>query len=153
VPPSHGEAMRCCHKAKYICQWRSPLRIIKRLSNTTFELASYFNPNKTFRRHLTNVRRWRGPVPATATSSDNSIIPLTFDVETGEFSFVIDSTTSTVMYLVRVTSVDETAVHVHAWGTTSKNHLTAKYRPVKILNLTNQPTTRPRKNQQCRPWT
>jgi hypothetical protein len=153
VPPSHGEAVRRRCKAKHICQWRGPLRIIKRLSNTTFKLVSYFNPNKTFRRHLTNVRRWRGPVPATATSWDDSIIPLTSDIETGEFAFAINSTTSTVMYFVRVTSVDETAVHVHAWGTTSRNHLTGKYKPVMILNSTDQPTTHPRKNQQCRPCT
>ena len=57
VPPNHGEAVRRRRKAKHICQWRGPLRIIKRISNTTFELASYFNPNKTFRRHLTNVCR------------------------------------------------------------------------------------------------
>jgi len=153
VPPSHGEAVRRHHKVKHICQWRGPLRIVKRLSETTFELASYFNPNKRFRRHLTNVRRWLGPVPANATSSDNSIVPLISDVKTGEIAFAIDSTTSTVMYLVRVTSADETAVNVHAWGTTSKNHLTGKYKPVMILNSTDQPTTRPRKNQQCRPWT
>ena len=57
------------------------------------------------------------------------------------------------MYLVRVTSVDESAVHVHTWGTTSKIHLTAKYRPVMILNSDGSPTTRPRMYQQCRPWT
>jgi hypothetical protein len=57
------------------------------------------------------------------------------------------------MYLVRVASVDETAVHGHAWGTTSKNHLTAEHRPVMILDSMDEPMTRPCKNQQCRPWT
>jgi hypothetical protein len=37
VPPSHGRAVRRRRKAKHICQWRGPLRIIKRLSNTTFD--------------------------------------------------------------------------------------------------------------------
>ena len=97
--------------------------------------------------------RWRGPVHATATSSDNPIIQLTSDVETGEFAFEIDLTMSTVMCLVQIMSADETTVHVHVWGTTSKNHLAAKYRPVMILNSTDQPTTRPRKKQQCRAWT
>ena len=46
VPPSHSKAVGQCRKAKYICQWRGPLRIESKLSNTTFELSSFFNPSK-----------------------------------------------------------------------------------------------------------
>ena len=48
VPPSHSEAVRRRHKAKHICQWRGPLRIESKLSNTTFELSSFFNLPRCF---------------------------------------------------------------------------------------------------------
>lgn len=82
VPLSHSEAVCQCRKAKHFCQWRGPLRIESKLSNTTFELSSLFDPPNTFRRHLSNVRRWRAPFP-TANSDDDGILPLVLDVEVG----------------------------------------------------------------------
>ena len=130
VPPSHAEAVRRRRKAKHICQWRGPLKIIEKVSGTTFKLASHYNPSKTFKRHLMNVRRWLGPLPDPSTASDDIMMPLTSDIEEGQFVFARDSATSKMLYLCRVASVDDIGVEIHAWGTTSKNHLTSAYRPV-----------------------
>jgi len=151
IPPSHSEAVRRRRKAKHICQWRGPLRIESKLSNTTFELSSYFNPSKRFRRHLSNVRRWRGPLP-TASADDDSILPLVLDVEVGEFAFVRDAPSATILYLAKVMDVNDNTITINAWGSTNKNHVTGKYLPVYILDSNNLPTTKPR-NQAAKPWT
>jgi hypothetical protein len=80
VPPSHGEAVRRRRKAKHICQWHSPLRLTKQLSNTTFEMSHHFNPSKIYKRQLCNVRRWRGPLPD-AVSDETYSLPLAVDIE------------------------------------------------------------------------
>ena len=97
VPPSQGEAMRRQRKAKHICQWRGPLLISERLSDTTFELKSYFNPSKSFRRHLMNIRRWRGPMPE-ANTDQSLLVPFESDVEVGEFCIIRDSPSAKMLY-------------------------------------------------------
>jgi hypothetical protein len=113
VPPSHSEAVRRRRKAKHICQWRGPLRIESKLSNTTFELSSFFNPSKMFRRHLSNIRRWRGPLPSNRTD-DDGILPLVLDVEVGELAFVRDAPSARVLYLAKVISVDDNTISINA---------------------------------------
>jgi hypothetical protein len=101
IPPSHSEAVRRRRKAKHICQWRGPLQIKSKLSNTIFELSLFFNPFKTFRRHLSNVRRWRGPLPS-ASVDDDGILPLVLDMEVGEFAFVRDTPSAKVYTLLKL---------------------------------------------------
>ena len=151
VPPSHAEAVRRRRKAKHICQWRGPLKITEKLSNTTFKLSSHLNPSKTFKRHLMNVRKWLGPLPDPQTASTDAMMPMTSDIEPGQFVFARDSDSSNMLYLARVASVDDLGVEVHAWGTSSKNHIESQYRPVMILESNSLPTTRPRRAA-CQPW-
>ena len=63
VPPSHEEAQTRKRKAKRILQFRGPLNIVEKPSDTTFKLASQFNSKKNFRRHISNMSRWNGPIP------------------------------------------------------------------------------------------
>ena len=98
-----------------------------------------------------NVRRWLGPLPDPLTASVDVMMPLTSDIEEGQFVFARDSDSSNLLYLCRVASVDDVDVELHTWGTTSKNHLSAVYRPVMILNKNNLPTTRPGRAA-CQPW-
>jgi hypothetical protein len=143
VPPSHSEAVRRRRKAKHICQWRGPLRITKKLSNTTFELVSHFDNSKIFRRHLMNVRCWLGPVPDADSASDSDV--LISDISAGEYAFVRDSNDpdDILMHCVIFAAVNDTCIDVAAWGTSAKNHVTGTYRPVVILRVNNKPTTRP----------
>ena len=152
VPPSQGEAVRRRRKAKHICQWRGPLQISKRLSNTTFELKSYFNPSKSFRRHLMNIRKWRGPMPS-ANTDQSLLVPFVSDVEVGEFCIIRDSPTATTLYLARVTAVDDLTVNVACWGCTYKSQISAKFAPVVIMEESDLPTTKPQAGKASSPWT
>ena len=87
-----------------------------------------------------------------ATPFDSHIVPLASDVEPGEFMFARDASDANLLYLVRVTSMDDTTMHVHTWGCTSKNVITSKYHPVGILTSNNLPMTRPCAKQVSRPW-
>ena len=92
-------------------------------------------------------------MPDAVTPSDDHIVLLASDVEPGEFMFARDAPDANLLYLMRVTSVDDTSVHVHAWGCTSKTPITSKCRPVVILTSNDLPTTRPHAKQMSRPWT
>ena len=144
--------MRRRRKAKHICQWRGPLRITKKLSNTTFELANHFDTSKTYRRHLSNVRCWLGPVPdADSDASDDRL--LVSDIEAGEYAFVRDSAEpdDVLMHMVKFTTVSDKDIEVACYGRTSSSHVTAIYRPVMVLRSVNKPTTRPKSASD--PWT
>ena len=95
-----------------------------------------------FRRHLSNIRRWRGPLPS-ASADDDGILPLVLDVEVGEFAFVRDAPSAKVLYLAKVISVDDNTITINAWGSTNRNHVTGKYLPVYIRDRDNLPTTKP----------
>jgi transposase-like protein len=169
-PPSHSEAVRRRRKAKHICQWRGPLKITTKLSNTTMELESYFNPLKTFRRHISNVRSWRGPLP-NANPDENLMLPFVSDVEVGEFVLVRDSPTARVVYLARVSAVNDLLIDLSAWGSPHKSQATSKFRPVMIIDpspiappprkkkkgkkrlKSGDPTTQPPRGVACSPWT
>lgn len=63
APPSHKEAVDRRRKQKHIVQWRGPMLIEEKMSNTCFRLSDHFKPNTTYERNLTNMRPWVGPIP------------------------------------------------------------------------------------------
>ena len=88
VPPSHEEAQTRKRKAKHIVQFIGPLKIVGKPSETTFKLASHFNSKKILHRHISNIRRWNGPIPNKNKSTiqiDQEILQLATDVEVGDF--------------------------------------------------------------------
>ena len=100
-----------------------------------------------------NVRRWLGPLPDADAPSETAL--LVSDIEAGEFAFVRDSNApdDVLMYLVKFVAVNDTAIEVAAWGTTTKTVHTATYRPVVCLTNHNMaPTTRPG-SRRSEPWT
>ena len=78
MPPGHDEALRRQRKAKHIVQFRGPLRVDEKLSTSTFLLSCYFNPERKFKRHLTNIRRWVGPLPSRDENA-NGVPPASHD--------------------------------------------------------------------------
>ena len=86
-----------------------------------------------------NMRRWHKLLPD-ANPLPETIAPLSSDLEVGEFAFQRDSLHEPMLYLVEVTSIGEIDVHVNAWGTTSKNHLNGKYKPVFLVGAESSPT-------------
>ena len=136
---SHSETVRRNHKSKHTCQWRGPLEIVHQLSNTTFEIQSYFETKK-YMRHISNMRRWHGLLPD-ANPLPETIAPLNSDLEVGEFAFQCNSLHKPMLYLAEVTSIGEIGVHVNAWGTTSENHLNRKYKPIFLVGAGSSPST------------
>ena len=111
----------------------------------------YFNESKTFRRHVSNIRRWRGPLPDVNTD-ENLMLPFVSDVEEGEFVLVRDSPSARIVYLARVNAVDDNIIDVSAWGSTKKNQACAKFKPVMILDDSLLPMIDPRAGTACSPW-
>ena len=100
-----------------------------------------------------NVRRWLGPLPDADAPSETAL--LVSDIEAGEFAFVRDSNApdDVMLHLVKFTAVNDTAIEVAAWGTTTKTAHSATYRPVVTLtNHSMAPTTRPG-SRRSEPWT
>jgi hypothetical protein len=117
-------------------------------------MTSYFNPTRVFRRHLSNIRCWRGPLPDRQ-PDQGDVIPFASDVEVGEFALVRDSDfqtdTATMLHLVRIARLDDTTVHVEVWGTTSKSAAAGLYKPVFIVKK--GPTTTPNRGARKTRWT
>ena len=61
VPPNRQEAIRRGRKAKHLCSWRGPMRITA-IEGTRFYLEYEYDSKVKFERHLTNIRKWNGPV-------------------------------------------------------------------------------------------
>ena len=99
IPPSHTEAVRRRRKCKHIFQWRGPLQINKALSDTMFEMISFFNKNDIFRRHVRNIRRWCGPLPAT-NKDGSDILPFASAAKVGGFAFSHDADFDTYVYMM-----------------------------------------------------
>ena len=100
-----------------------------------------------------NVRRWLGPLPDADAPSETAL--LVSDIEAGEFAFVRDSNApdDVLTYLVKFMAVNDTAIEVAAWGTTTKTVHTATYRSVVTLTNHNMaPTTQPG-SRRSKPWT
>ena len=133
VPPSHEEAQTRKRKAKHIVQFRGPLKIVAKPSETTFKLASHFNPKKIFHRHISNIRRWNGPIPDKNKSTihiDQGIPQLATDVEVGDFILAREDEDTTTVDLGKITKTDDNSFEVTCYGRSSANMLTCKYLPV-----------------------
>ena len=153
MPPSHDEAVRRQRKAKHIVQFRGPLKITKKLSSTTFELSCYFNPSSKFRRHLTNIRRWVGPLPKPDDSS-NGVPPASHDdIAVGDFLFVRDEPDANEFQLAEVTDADYENLQVHLYGRTARDPKTAQFRPVHIMSDGRPQLRKPRASSASTPWT
>ena len=132
-PLSHEEAQTRKRKAKHIVQFRGPLKIVAKPSETTFKLASHFNPKKFFHRHISNIRRWNGPIPdknKSVVQVDHKIPQLATDVEVGNFILAREDEDTTTVDLGKITKTDDNSFEVTCYGRSSANMLTCKYLPV-----------------------
>ena len=153
IPPGHVEAVRRKRKAKHIVQFRGPLRIDERPSGTTMVLSCYFNPKNKFRRNITNVRRWNGPLPS-KDAVNMAAPPCTFhDIEEGDFMFVREDNLAKKMDLTCVDEIDNENITVRCFGTTGKSPASAVFTPVWIMKDGLPQLTKPRKNVKATPWT
>ena len=130
MPAGHQEAVRRQRKQKHIRPFRGPLEIVEKPSPTTFKLRCYFTPSRTYMRHITNVRRWVGPLPPKEATNLGVPPPMTADVEEGDFVFYKDTADSAEFYLAKVLAITDEFFTVHCWGSSSNNAATATYKPI-----------------------
>ena len=131
APPSHEEAVRRKRKQKHICQFRGPLKIIERPSKTTFVLSDYFDEKRLYRRHISNVRRWLGPLPSKTDKTHGIAPPVgTEDIDVDGFIITIDEPEDKDMFLSKVMSIDDSQITVWGYGSCLKDQLKAKFKPV-----------------------
>ena len=89
-----------------------------------------------------------------AANTDQSLlVPFESDVEVGEFCIICDSPSAKMLYLARVTAVDDLTVNVACWGCTYKSQINAKFTPVVIMEESDLPTTKPQAGKAHSPWT
>ena len=110
----------------------------------------YFRTKK-YMQHILNMQCWHRPLP-NANLLPETIAPLSSDLEVSEFAFQRDSLREPMLYLVEVTSIGEIDVHVNVWGTTSKNHLNGKYKPIFLVGAESSPTTDASLRSNPHPW-
>ena len=160
-PPSQEEVKRRGRKAKHITQWTGPYVITAKPSPTYFHLADVKHPEKTFERHLTNVRPMRSAMGtsstgnATAAESSNvgeEAIQATCLV-VGEMVLACEDEKSGEVDLARVTSRTETTSTLHCWGTRGTSLKTSKYTPVFVRQDGQVILRKPRGREKAAPWT
>ena len=101
-PPSHAEAVRRRRKAKHFNQFRGPLRIVEKPSNTTFKLD---RDGKIFRRNIANIRRWNGPLPQAGTQQMTTG-DMEADIKAGEMVIARENSDVKVLDVAKVIDVD-----------------------------------------------
>ena len=140
MPPSHEEAQRRKRKAKHIVQFRGPLRIEKVLSSSTYELKSFFPPHRVFRRHLSTIRQWIGPLPHISANVHGFAVPSTgtSDIQVGTFLVYREPPLVNDLYLAKVSEVVEDHILLWGWGSSQRNQLTATFKPMYTIDATDQ---------------
>ena len=160
-PPSQEEVKRRGRKAKHIMQWSGPYVVTAKPSPTYFHLADVKHPEKTFERHLTNVRPWKSvtftePITNVANAT---VVPVGTDLvgfegfAVGEMVLAREDENCSEVDLARVTSRTETTSTLHCWGTRGKTYKTSKYTPVFVRQDGQVILHKPSGREKAAPWT
>jgi hypothetical protein len=158
-PPSQDEVTRRGRKAKHITQWAGPYVITAKPSPTYFHLADVKHPEKTFERHLTNVRPMRSAIgtgstwSAVASKSSNVGEDPNANLVVGEMVLAREDEESDKVDLARVTSRTEGTSTLHCWGTRGTSLKTSKYTPVFVRQDGQVILRKPRGREKAAPWT
>ena len=131
APPSHKEAVDRRRKQKHIVQWRGPMLIEEKMSNTCFRLSDHCKPNATYERNLTNMRPWVGPIPTAPPDPNAQGVEQSIgDIEVGDLVLARDSSTSRELDLAEVSSITDDCVTLACYGTRSASLAKAKFHEV-----------------------
>ena len=136
APASHDEAVRRGRKAKHIYPFRGPLKVVEKPTSSTLVLEDKTQAKRRFRRHISNVRRWLGPLPdaqsLNGAQSNGPPPPIgTKDIAVNGFVLASwdDGTTEDVA-LARVTNIGDSEITIWCYGATQANQINAKFKPV-----------------------
>ena len=129
-PPSHAEAVRRRRKQKHMCPWTGPMKVTKKISGTHYLLENHYHPGKTYERHITNLRRWVGPIPEDEPLMTRGAPSGMSDIEVGDIVAARDTPTSPKVDIAEVTAVTDEAITLSCFGTRNGTPGKAKFHPV-----------------------
>ena len=139
APASHDEAVRRGRKAKRIYPFRGPLWIVEKPTASTVVLEDMTPAKRRFRRHISNIRRWLGPLPEPQAIQDLQSADYhgppppvgTEDIAVNGFIIASweDGTTNDVA-LAKVTNIDDSEITIWCYGATCRNQINANFKPV-----------------------
>ena len=154
-PPSHAEAMRRNRKAKHLMCWHGPMRIVEHPSASKFVLVDHFDSTRRFERNISNIRAWRGPLPATRPSGTASAVTGLNEDERAIGSFLLahESEETAEVVLACVTDSTDLGLTVHCYGSRSKDVKTAVFHPIYIDTDGGVLLGKPGRGRVAQPWT
>ena len=85
-----------------------------------------------YQRHVTNIRRWIGPVTDLTTSVNPLETPITGDLEVDSFVLGLEDDTQRILELAKLVRVSENDVHFEIYGRTFKKLPKAIFKEVLI---------------------
>ena len=115
---------------KHLMQWRGPMLVVGRPSESKFVLESVSRPGTRFERNIANVRRWAGPLPDDNDIAENDTAISRPDVELHSFVFCREDNATKQVELAVVSNIGEEFVTLSILGRRAKNLKTATYGPV-----------------------
>jgi len=134
-------------KQKHLVQWRGPMRVIEKSSDTTYVMEDVATGQR-FERSITNINPYNAPVTERkqeqkgsegkslkklkkrAEESKDTNMP--FDVVPGTLYAVKDDIDSSEFWLAECTKADAEEATFHYWGTTSARAENAVFKPAHI---------------------
>ena len=118
-------------KAKHLPRWRGPMRVVQRLSNSTYEVKE-LSTGRVFQRNVANINKYQA-VPVDKKQRDveaKHLSPWTL----GDVVAAKDTPDAKEFWLAEVKAVDADEVTLHYYGTTSKKRKNAQFRPAHMAH-------------------
>ena len=142
VPPTHEQMLATGRRSSHISSWRGPCIVTDRLSTTAYRMDEQ-SSGRTFERVISNILPYR----ASSIRAPAVYVPLYSDVFLVDEFIAIRDEPNSPFYIAKVTSVTESSIEVHYYGSTHPDLSRATFRPAwhkpnsDVIHLsTTQPT-------------
>jgi len=93
-------------------------------------LENKYRPGKTYERHITNLRRWVGPIPENEPLTTRGAPSGMADIEVGDIVAARDTPTAPKVDIAEVTAMTDELVTLDCYGTRNGEPGKAKFHPV-----------------------
>jgi hypothetical protein len=125
-PPSQAELEISGRRSNHVSAWRGPCRILERLSPTSYSLLQ-LNTNREYERTVGNLLPWKA-TSARRNKAARYDPDASAPFQANEFIAIRDEPGSW-FFLAKITTVGETFLIVHYFGTRSDDLVKAKFYP------------------------
>jgi hypothetical protein len=125
-PPTHAELLATGRRSNHVSAWRGPCRIIERLSTTSYSIMQ-LDTRRNYERMVGNLLPWKAKsVQRNKKARYDPAVSIPFAA--GEFIAIRDEPEGW-FFLAAITTVGETFIIVHYFGTRSQDLTKAKFYP------------------------